>query len=231
RFPDGDEYPDVSGGFPWSSLTGADRDKGRNVAALINGNLATGDGLKVSVNSQTLAVELLLDKSFATDPTATNSTFNITGGGALFQVGPDITTQQQLSVGIPSVAASNLGGVLDSGTLHFLSSVKSGGANSIENSVDRGDFTLASKVAQSAIDQVTILRGRLGAIEKNSLETNIRSMQAAYENLTASNSRIRDADFAYETSKLTRAQILSSAGTTVLQLANQQSQQVLQLLG
>lgn len=231
RFPDSDEYPDVSGGFPWSSLDGAHRDKGRDVAALINGNLATGDGLNVSVNSQTLALELQLAETFAIDPTATNSTFHVTGGGALFQIGPDITTQQQLSVGIASVAASNLGGVLDSGTLNFLSSIKSGGANSIQNSVDRGDFTLASKVAQSAIDQVTILRGRLGAIEKNSLETNIRSMQAAYENLTASNSRIRDADFAFETSKLTRAQILSSSGTTILQLANQQSQQVLQLLG
>ncbi len=231
RFPDSFDLPDISGGFPWGSVDSSSRDKGRNVSALINGNLATGDGLKASVNSQTLAVELLLDESFATDPTAANSIFNVTGGGALFQIGPDITTQQQLSVGIASVAASNLGGVLDSGTMYFLSSIKSGGANSIEESVDRGDFTLASKVAQSAIDQVTILRGRLGAIEKNSLETNIRSMQAAFENLTASNSRIRDADFAAETSLLTRAQILSSAGTSILQLANQQSQQVLQLLG
>ena len=231
RFPDDAAIPDTSGGFPWSSLTDAFRDRGRNVAALVNGTLATGDGLKVSVNSQALSVELLLAESFAIDPTATNSTFHITGGGALFQVGPDITALQQLSVGIASVAASNLGGVLDSGTLHFLSSIKSGGSNSIEESVDRGDFTLASRVAQSAIDQVTILRGRLGAIERNSLDTNIRSMQAAYENLTASNSRIRDADFAMETSKLTRAQILASSGTSILALANQQSQQVLQLLG
>ena len=231
KFPDTDEIPDTTGGFPWGSVNSAERDTGRNVSALVNGNLATGDGLSVSVNSQSLAVELLLAEAFATDPTATNSTFHVTGGGALFQVGPDINAQQQLSVGIGSVAASNLGGVLDSGTLHFLSSIKSGGANSIETAVDRGDFTLSSDVVQSAIDQITVLRGRLGAIERNSLETNIRSMQAAYENLTASNSRIRDADFAFETSKLTRAQILASSGTTILQLANQQSQQVLQLLG
>ncbi|MDQ7013818.1 MAG: flagellin [Planctomycetota bacterium] len=231
RFPDEDEYPDTSGGFPWSDLTGADRDKGRDVSALINGNLATGDGLNISINSQSLGVELLLAESFAIDPTATNSTFQITGGGALFQLGPDITAQQQLSIGIGSVAASTLGGVLDEGTLNYLSSIKSGGTNSIEASVRRGDFTLASDIIQESIDNVTILRGRLGSIERNGLQTNVRSLQAAFENLTASNSIIRDADFAMETSKLTRAQILASSGTTVLQLANQQSQQVLQLLG
>ncbi|MFG0243260.1 MAG: flagellin [Phycisphaerales bacterium JB054] len=231
RFDDADEYPDTSGGFPWGSLIDATRDKGRDVSALVNGNLATGKGLNVSVNSQSLGVELLLAEAFATDPTATNSTFNITGGGALFQLGPDITAQQQLSIGIGSVAASTLGGVLDDGTLHYLSSIKSGGSNSIEASVQRGDFTLASDVVQSAIDDITILRGRLGSIERNGLQTNIRSLQASYENLTASNSVIRDSDFALETSKLTRAQILASSGTTVLQLANQQSQQVLQLLG
>ena len=63
------------------------------------------------------------------------------------------------------------------------------------------------------------------------LDANSRSLQGAFENLTASQSLIRDADFAAESSELTRAQILQSSGTTVLSLANQQSQQVLQLLG
>ncbi len=62
------------------------------------------------------------------------------------------------------------------------------------------------------------------------LDTNVRSLQSAFENLTASNSQIRDADFAAETSLLTRSQILSSSGTAILGLANQTSQQVLQLL-
>lgn len=231
KFPQDAAMPDFSSGFPWSSVDNGDNDKGRNVSALVNGNLATGDGLKVSVNSQSLSTELLLSEDFATDPDASTATFNVTGGGALFQVGPEITAQQQLSVGIRSVAASNLGGTLSDGVLHFLSSLKSGGDNSIEASKDREDFTLASDIVQKSIDEITIMRGRLGAIERNSLETNTRSLQAAFENLTASNSVIRDADFAEETSKLTRAQILASSGTTILQLANQQSQQVLQLLG
>ncbi|MFI4882195.1 MAG: flagellin, partial [Phycisphaerales bacterium JB064] len=83
----------------------------------------------------------------------------------------------------------------------------------------------------TAIDEITITRGRLGAFERNTLQTNIRSLSLAVENLTASESQIRDADFAAETSLLTRAQILASSGTTVLGIANQQAQNVLQLLG
>ncbi len=149
----------------------------------------------------------------------------------MFQLGPQVTPQQQTAVGIPSMAASNLGGALINGTVQYLSSLKQGQDNSIEVSRQRNDFTAASAILDSAIDQVTVLRGRLGAFERNVLDTNVRSLQSAFENLTASDSQIRDADFAVETSRLTRAQILSSSGTSILTLANQQSQQVLQLLG
>ncbi len=107
------------------------------------------------------------------------------------------------------------------------SSLRSGGTNDLSS----GNFSNASAVLTSALDEISVLRGRLGAFEKNTLQTNVRSLQAAVENLTSSESRIRDADFAEETSSLTRAQILTSAGTSVLGLANQQAQQVLQLLG
>ena len=110
-------------------------------------------------------------------------------------------------------------------------SLATGQANSLDNAAGRNDFTGLEAIVDKAIDEVSILRGRLGAFERNVLETNNRSLQAAYENLSASRSIIRDADFAKETSELTRAQILQSAGTSVLSLANQQSQQVLQLLG
>jgi flagellin len=223
--------------FPWSTLTGsgelisADRDAGKDVQALINGNLATGNGLKLKVNSPALGVDLTLTEAAATDPTATPTSFNITGGGSLFQLGPDVIAAQQATVGIPSVAASRLGATLVNGSVQYLSSLKSGQAFSISSNVRSGDFTAATDILSNAIDQVTELRGRLGAFELNVLSANQRSLQSQYENLSASESSIRDADFAFETSKLTRAQILSSAGTQTLQLANQQSQQVLQLLG
>ena len=111
--------------------------------------------------------------------------------------------------------------------MQFLSSLKTGGGNDIRSR----NFEGASAILETAIDEVAVTRGRLGAFERNTLDTNIRSLQAAIENLTASESVIRDADFAKETSALTRAQILSSAATSTLALANSQSQQVLQLLG
>jgi flagellin len=130
-----------------------------------------------------------------------------------------------------SMAASKLGGTLNNGVMQFLSSLQSGGVNDLEASLQRNDFSTASDILDTAIDDVTILRGRLGAFERNVLDTNRRSLQSAVENLSASRSVIRDADFAVETSELTRAQILQSSGTTVLGLANQQAQSVLQLLG
>jgi len=222
-----------AGGVPWgeASLTPSDRDEGANVTALINGILASGNGLEISINSPTLGMELLLNESFAIDPTLTSSTFTITGGGALFQLGPDITALQQTNIGIQSTSAENLGGTLVDGGLEYLSSLTTGNANSLDAAQGRQDFSVLSDIVDKAIDDVSILRGRLGAFERNVLDTNRRSLQSAFENLTASRSVIRDADFALETSLLTRAQILQSAGTSVLSLANQQSQQVLQLLG
>ena len=88
----------------------------------------------------------------------------------------------------------------------------------------------ASTIIQEAISQVAILRGRLGAFEKNTLETNQNSLNVALENVTASESTIEDADFAAETSNLTREQILTQAGTSVLSTANSEPQTVLSLL-
>jgi flagellin len=234
----GDELPFPGGTpFPWStllgngSLTQGARDDGRDVQALVNGNLASGDGLKLKVNSSALSMDLLLTEDFAIDPTVTDSTFYITGGGALFQLGQDVNALQQANLGIPSIAASNLGGSMIGSSVFYLSAIKSGQTYSIASSVASGDFSQANDILETAIDQVAQLRGRLGAFERNVLQTNNRSLQSAFENLSASVSIIRDADFAVETSQLTRAQILSSSGTSVLQLANQQSQQVLQLLG
>jgi flagellin len=225
--------PVPSGAFNWANpaLTTANTDNGRDVSALINGTLATGHGLEASVNQPSLSVSLMLDKAQATNPNAPVTSFNITGGGATFQLGPDVTALQQTALGIPSVAASRLGGTKTSTGVEFLNSLKTGGINSISSSIQNNDWSGAQDILSASIDEITSLRGRLGAFELNVLDTNVRSLQSQYENLTASQSQIRDADFAEETSQLTRSQILASAGTSTLQMANQQSQQVLKLLG
>lgn len=224
--------PSVAAPFDWvTNLVTAQRDEGQDVQALVNGALAKGRGLNLNVSNGSLGADILLTAALATRPAAAVSNFNITGGGSLFQVGPEVTGLQQTNMGIPSVAANRLGGTVVSGAVQYLNSLRTGQGNSIAELVARGDFTSANSILDKSIDEVSTMRGRLGAFERNVLQTNVRSLQSAFENLSASNSQIRDADFAMETSQLTRAQILSSSGTSVVGLANQQSQQVLQLLG
>ena len=134
---------------------------------------------------------------------------------------------QQVGFGVQSVAASRLGGTSINDIRFYLDSLKSGQANSIV----AGSTRDAADILESAITDVSVLRGRLGAFERNTIQTNIRSLQIGFENITASESQIRDADFATETANLTRAQILGQAGTSVLATANQSSQNVLALLG
>jgi flagellin len=79
------------------------------------------------------------------------------------------------------------------------------------------------------IESVSKDRATLGA-SQNRFESTINSLNVAIENLSASESRVRDADMAQEMVGFTRAQILSQAGTAMLAQANQASQGVLSLL-
>ena len=80
-----------------------------------------------------------------------------------------------------------------------------------------------------AIDTINGFRAELGAVQ-NRFESTIANLSTTSENLSASNSRIRDADFAAETAELARTQVLQQAGLSVLAQANARPQQVLQLL-
>jgi len=206
--------------------TATQRDVGRDVSAIINGALATGNGTNVSLNNPALSLDIDLSTAFATSVTGTPTAFNITGGGATFQLGPSITTTQQIGLGIKSVAASRIGGTTIDDGRFFLDSLKSGQTNSLL----LGRTAEASQVLDTAITEVSVLRGRLGAFERNTLQTNSRSLQIGLENITASESKIRDTDFAAETAAMTRAQILQQAGTSVLATANSSAQNVLRLL-
>ncbi len=196
------------------------RDIGADVLSLINGNLALGNGTAVSLRTSSLNVEM--DLTVAAAQVLSTYTFTITGGGARYQIGSSVESSQQVGFGVQSVAASRLG----SESLGFLNSVISGGSNSLV-----ADKTQeASQIIDKAIDQVAVMRGRIGAFEANTLRTSIRSQQIALENLTSSESQIRDTDFAAETARLTRNQILVQAGTQTLGIANQTANSVLSLL-
>ncbi len=201
------------------------RDEGQDVAAVINGTLALGDGLDVRLNTPALSLVLSLTPEYAQRPGITRA-FEVTGGGATFQLGPEINFAQQVGLGVQSVAETRLGGVDLGGVRQFLDSVKSGRPNALT----AGGADAAAVIVGRAIEEIAALRGRLGAFERNMIETNIRSLQIGLENITASESRVRDADFAAETAALVRAQILAQAGTSVLASANLTSEQVLVLL-
>lgn len=80
-----------------------------------------------------------------------------------------------------------------------------------------------------AFDKINGFRAELGAVQ-NRFESTIANLATTSENLSASNSRIRDADFAAESAELARTQVLQQAGLSVLAQANARPQQVLQLL-
>ena len=205
--------------------TAATQDYGQDGTILINGTSATVDGLEATVNAGSLNFKLTMDSDFA--QSATSTSFQITGGGAVFSISPEIGLVGQATLGLASVTAASLGKQTINSTNHFLSSLGSGKANDLKSK----NFAVAQRVVKEAIDEISTLRGRLGAFQKNTLDSAINSLLVTNENLTAAESAIRDADFAVETSELTRAQILVNSSMLTLAAANQQPAAALQLLG
>jgi flagellin len=95
------------------------------------------------------------------------------------------------------------------------------------STVNGANAALAS--VDAALTTVNSERAKLGAIQ-NRFSSTVSNLQTTSENLSASRSRIQDADFAAETAMLSRAQVLQQAGTAMIAQANQLPQQVLQLL-
>lgn len=98
------------------------------------------------------------------------------------------------------------------------------------NVLDKTSAQNSLSNVDGAINYVNQLRASFGAIQ-NRLNSTVDALQTSLENLSASNSRIRDADIADESTELAKQNILLQAGTSVLAQANQQPSLALQLLG
>lgn len=109
------------------------------------------------------------------------------------------------------------------------SGLESLGVGSVEIGSKEGAQDALSNL-DAAIEKVSSQRAILGSLQ-NRLVSTSNNLQTSAENLSAANSRIRDVDYAEETAKQTRNQILSSAGTSVLAQANMSSQSALKLIG
>lgn len=155
------------------------------------------------------------------------------GFSTTFQIGAN--KGQSMSLNINDMRAAALGITGNAGQAGFAATngVTDGTTDvKQEAALNVMDKTQASK-ALSTLDKATALvsaeRGKLGAIQ-NRLEHTINNLGVASENLTTAESRIRDVDMAKEMSSFSKNNILSQAAQAMLAQANQQPQQVLQLL-
>jgi flagellin len=142
----------------------------------------------------------------------------LTVGTMRFQIGA--LSGQNVDFSIPSFYAKDLG----------LSAVAGKSLADVDLTTAQGAQD-AIRIIDDAISNVALLRGDLGSFQKNFLESTTRSLAIASENMTASESMIRDADIAKEMTEFTKVQILRQSGMAVLAQANQSAQSVLSLLG
>ncbi|GAB2873659.1 flagellin N-terminal helical domain-containing protein [Nocardioides pacificus] len=191
----------------------------------VTANLTTRDGFDdlngvISVNGKSF--DLASVKYAATDDDVTKRT-------------TALNTQMTAALGAGAATAT----VSGSNLVVTGAAAKTAGAGVTENAAELGarevKFTQASgadvaiKSIDKAIAKVSTSRADLGALQ-NRFEHTINNLNVAVENLSASESRIRDTDMASEMMNFTRSQILSQAGTAMLAQANQAPQGVLSLL-
>gem|GEM_PF-1505731 len=198
-----------------------DRSYGTDMVATINGMAAKADGRSLSLESAMLKMGVIMNENVTTGDYIN---FTITGGGAVVQMGTDVVSNQQIRFGIKSMNTANLGGA--SG---FLYQLREGGIADLMTS--DASRRLADRIVNEAIMNVAQTRGRLGALQRNTLEPQINALQDSLVALSAAEAQISNADFAEESSKMTRAQILVQAGTRTLSIANQFPQYAASLLG
>ncbi len=140
------------------------------------------------------------------------------GAAHVFHVGEGGGTADQVSITIASLATTVVAG-------GNLASIADGATFDLDTNA-----LAAISIIDTAISEIAGTRGLLGAFTKNTLLTNINSLNVSLENVTATESFIRDANMAEETTSFTKNQILVQSGVSVLAQANVISQSVLQLL-
>ena len=171
-----------------------------------------------------------LDSFISTTTTSTDA-----NGNPVYDTIPvDSTTDSSRAIGTVSVTSSKgamTTSEVASADVFSVSSTNNSTLTSVEASgiltPEAAQNTIL--VVDSALSSIDSTRGELGAFQ-NRFTSVINNAQTTAENLSASRSRIMDADFALETANLSRAQILQQAGTAMVAQANQMPQSVLSLL-
>ena len=187
-----------------SSVTGV-------TASLSQGKLtiSAADGRNISVVASTGAKTALGNVADIT----------FTGNAGLVRSSFDLKSTDNIVIG---------GSTIDIGSIVATTYVASGNLSNLDIST-QANATNAILQLDSALDQINSQRADIGAVQSR-IQNTIDYLNVAAENQAAAESRIRDADFALETAKFTRAQILTQAATAILAQANAAPQVALQLL-
>ncbi|ARG97591.1 flagellin [Legionella micdadei] len=198
-------------------------------------NTQLRDGIN-SVSSQTGVVatlnggDITLTASDGRNISVTESGTGFTAGtdGLTVTAGPFAATLRG-NLTISAINSIAIGGTVATLGLSAAIAKDTLGVNSIDVTTTAGAQAALLRI-DSALTSVNSNRAAMGALQ-NRFDLTIANLQNVEENLSAARSRIQDADFAAETSNLTKGQILQQAGTAMLAQANSLPQSVLKLLG
>ena len=208
------------------------------------GTEAAAFSVKIGEDETATAVKINLDKSLFEDTTDDGSLDAAVKDKAVLQEIADQVNDQlagrayaainEAGTGLDLKSSENLEFTVDDITLggDFVADTEVAVDTGSVSSVKVDTVTNANDAIlrmDAALDTVNKFRSELGAVQ-NRFESTIANLSTSVENLSASNSRILDADFAAETANLAKSQVLQQAGISVLSQANARPQQVLSLL-
>lgn len=194
---------------------------GVNVAGSIGGNAATSsDGVYLTAAAGTDAEGVKVKIAGGTTP---NGNVTVDQNSLEFQIGA--FSDQQVRIGLFDLRTNDLGKTATGTTSMSTVDVANLDLTTEEGAQD------AIKVIDAAIDEISSMRSELGSFQKDILESSVRSLRVAAQNIAATESVIRDADMAEEMLNFSKAQILQSTGMAMLAQANQAPQSIMRLFG
>jgi flagellin len=196
---------------------------GTDVAGEINGEVSFGKGqILTGSDGSGTAEGIKVRYTGESTPLGGNAgTVTFSQNSLTFQIGAN--SDQHSEISLRSIKTNDLGrGEKNSSNFKSLSEILVSNADQAQDAI---------RVIDQAIEEVSETRGKMGAFQKNNLESNMNYLRIAHENSVSSESVIRDADMAEEMATFTRNQIMMEASTSMMAQANQNSMTVLKLIG
>ena len=188
---------DFSSNITSDGSTVSHTDSGKDVLVTINGQKVQGDGRQLSYHSNDLTMSATVSSDLAVGDT---TSFDVTGGGMLFQLGKNVESSMQYQMGLSSMTTSHLGGA--NGALSELRSLD-------WNST--GSMSKAAAIINEAVGMLATQRGAIGLVQKNVLDSSSKSLDSQLERVLESEALISNVDIAMESSRLNRAELLAQS--------------------